>query len=75
MAATVLPLVRALRGPTLADRIVAVDLVLLLLTGAVAVEAGRSGDATYVPLLIVTTLIAFAGTVLVARFIEWRDHP
>lgn len=72
-AAAFLALVRAVRGPTLADRIVALDLVLLLLAGGVAAHGARTGTELFVPLLIVVALVAFAGTVLVARFIEWRD--
>ena len=68
-----LALVRAIRGPELADRIIALDLILLLLAGGLAAEGARNPSGTYAPILIVATLIAFAGTVLVARFIEWRD--
>lgn len=66
---------RAIRGPELADRIVAIDLVLLLLAGGVAVNGAKDGSETLTPLLIVVALMAFAGTILVARFIEWRDVP
>ena len=66
-------LVRAVRGPNLADRIVALDLVLLLLAGGLAAHGARRGSQLYVAVLIVVALVAFAGTVLVARFIEWRD--
>ena len=65
--------VRAVRGPQLVDRIVALDLVLLLLAGGIASHGARSGSELYVSALIVVALVAFAGTVIVARFIEWRD--
>ena len=68
-------LVRLVRGPTLADRVIALDLILFLLAGGVAVHAARNGDTEYVPIVIAVALVAFAGTVLVARFIEWRDAP
>lgn len=71
--AAVLTLLRAVRGPNLADRIVAIDLVLLLLAGVVGLHAARTGSEDYVTVLVVVALVAFAGTVLVARFIEWRD--
>lgn len=69
----VLALVRAVRGPQLVDRIVALDLVLLLLAGGLAAHGARTGSQLYVAVLIVVALVAFAGTVVVARFIEWRD--
>jgi multicomponent Na+:H+ antiporter subunit F len=68
-----LALIRAVRGPDLVDRIVALDLVLLLLAGGLAAHGARTGSELYVAVLIVVALVAFAGTVLVARFIEWRD--
>ncbi len=68
-----LALLRAVRGPNLVDRIVALDLVLLLLAGGLAAHGARTGSELYVSVLIVVALVAFAGTVLVARFIQWRD--
>ena len=71
--AALLAVGRAVKGPDLVDRIVAVDLILLLLAAGVGAEAARSGSEVYSAIAIVVALIAFAGTVLVARFVEWRD--
>ena len=71
--AAALALVRAVRGPNLVDRIVALDLVLLLVAGGLAAHAAREGSQLFVGAVIVVALVAFAGTVIVARFIEWRD--
>ncbi len=65
-------LVRVVRGPSLADRIIGLDLLLLLLAGGIA-TTGHPEEDLLAPVLIVVTLIAFAGTIIVARFIEWRD--
>lgn len=73
--AGLLALFRAVRGPNLVDRIVALDLVVLLLAGGIAAHGARTGSELYVPVLVVVALVGFAGTVLVARFIEWRDVP
>lgn len=73
--AALLSVIRAVRGPNLADRILALDLVLLLLAGGIAAESARTGQATFFPVLVVVALVATAGSVLVARFIEWRDTP
>lgn len=72
-SAAAVALVRAVRGPELADRMVAVDLILTLLAGGIAVHAAREGSRNFAPVLLVVALVAFTGTVLVARFIEWRD--
>ncbi len=68
-----LAVVRAVKGPTLADRIVAIDLVLLLFAGGLAAHGALEGSEAFVAVLVVVALTAFVGTVLVARFIEWRD--
>jgi multicomponent Na+:H+ antiporter subunit F len=71
--AAALSLVRAVRGPNLVDRIVALDLVLLLVAGGLAAHGARAGSELFVGSAIAVALVAFAGTVVVARFIEWRD--
>lgn len=71
--AAVLAMVRAVRGPELADRMIALDLILLLLSGGLAAHAARDGTTLFSPVLLVVALVAFAGTTLVARFIEWTD--
>ena len=68
-------MVRAWRGPELIDRVVALDLILLMLAGGLAAEAARDGSEFYMAAVVVVALIAFAGTILVARFVEWRDVP
>lgn len=66
-------LVRLLRGPTASDRIVALDTLLLVVVGAVAVQIARLDTARYAGVLVVVSLLAFAGTVTVARFLERRE--
>ncbi len=68
-----LAVIRAVRGPELADRMIALDLVLLFLAGGLAAHAARDGSTLFAPVLLVVALVAFAGTILVSRFIEWRD--
>ncbi len=69
----VLAMSRAIVGPRLVDRIVAIDAVLLMIAAGVAAETARDGRSYLAPVVIVVALVAFAGTVVVARFIEWRD--
>ena len=71
--AGLLALIRAVLGPNLVDRIVALDLVLLLVAGGLAAHSARDGSEFFFGAAIVIALVAFAGTVIVARFIEWRD--
>lgn len=68
----VLCLVRLIRGRSLADRIVALDVLLIIIAIGIAVDAARTRRGTYLDALLVVTLIAFIGTTAVARFIERR---
>ncbi len=71
--AAVVTVVRIVRGPSLADRMIALDLLLILVAGALGIESARTGTTDLVPVIVVVALVAFAGTLVVARFIEWRD--
>ncbi len=70
--AAVLTVVRLLLGPTLADRVVATDLLLTFLVTGAAVLAARTGEGTYLAAMLVVAVIGFLGTAMVARFIERR---
>ena len=63
-------LIRLLLGPTLADRIVATDLLLTLLIGAAAVESARTGEQVYLIVMVVVAVVGFLGTSFVARYME-----
>lgn len=63
---------RLVRGSSLADRVIALDSLLVTIVSGVAVQAARSGRGTFLDVLVVAALIAFIGTVTVARFIEHR---
>lgn len=70
MASAVLALVAAIRGPTAADRMLAVDLFLLLLSGGLAVALVLTDRTDLLPVLLVVSLVAFVGTVVVGRMLE-----
>lgn len=71
--AGVLALLRVVRpGTTLADRIVALDLVLLIIVMSIAVSAVGTGSPVFLDVLVVVSLLGFVGTITVARFIERR---
>jgi multisubunit Na+/H+ antiporter MnhF subunit len=70
--AAALTVVRLLLGPTLADRIVATDLLLTFLVTGSAVLAARTGEGDYLEAMLVVAVIGFLGTAMVARFIERR---
>ncbi len=64
--------IRLARGPSLGDRVLALDSLLIVGVVGVAVEAARTRSGAYLDVLLVVALVAFIGTSAVARFIERR---
>src|SRR5690606_26773471 len=63
-------LVRLARGPSLADRVLALDTLLIVGVIGVGVEAARTRSGVYLDVLLVVALVAFIGTSAAARYIE-----
>jgi multicomponent Na+:H+ antiporter subunit F len=68
--AILLAVVRLIRGPSLPDRVVALDLISILVAGVIAIYAIETSQAVFLDVAIVLALIAFLGTVAFARYIE-----
>ncbi len=68
--ALALSAVRLLRGPSLADRVVALDLMTTLAVGIAAVAAIVADQAVFLDVALVLALVAFLGTVAFARYLE-----
>ena len=66
-------LIRLLRGPTLPDRIVAMDLIGVIVVGLIIVVAAWTGVRETLDAAIVIALIGFVGTVAYATYVE-RGH-
>lgn len=62
--------VRLVRGPSLPDRVVALDLMTTLVIGIVGVYSVATGQSAYLDVAIVLALIAFMGTVAFAYYIQ-----
>lgn len=68
--ALLLAFVRLVRGPSLPDRVVALDLISILAAGVTAVYAIATEQAVFLDVAIILALITFLGTVAFARYIE-----
>jgi multicomponent Na+:H+ antiporter subunit F len=68
-AGVLLALVRLARGPSLLDRVVATDALLVIISAGLAVYAALTRNPTVVPVLVVVSLLGFVGSVSVARYI------
>ena len=68
-AAFFLTAFRVIRGPTLPDRIVALDMLVAIAIGFIAVIAIRTGFNLYIDIAIALGLVGFLATVAFARFV------
>ncbi len=81
-----LAFVRLVRGPRAADRIVALDLIAVLIVAFLGAYAVHAGDTSFLDVAIAYALVAFLGTVALSRYLlrsrdrngrprEWRGEP
>jgi multicomponent Na+:H+ antiporter subunit F len=71
--AFVLALARIVRGPTSADRVVALDLMAALAAGAIGLQTLATGSDVFLRVAAVLALVGFLGTVAYARYLERRS--
>ena len=71
--ALLLSVVRLLRGPTLPDRILALDTMTTLAIGFICVMAIRTGVTLYLDVAIAIGLVGFLSTVALARYVLQRN--
>ena len=72
--ALLVAVVRLVKGPTLPDRVVAMDLIGVLVVGVIVVLAASTQVPATLDAAIVIALIGFVGTVAYATYVE-RGHP
>lgn len=71
--AALLLLVRISLGPTMLDRVVALDALVAVMICGLALEAAVHQHTTTLPILGVLSLLGFVGSVSVARFTRGSD--
>lgn len=70
----ILILIRLMIGPTLSDRVAALDLVALNAVGYISAYAITTDESVYFRVAIVLALIAVLGTVAFAYYLEKRGR-
>jgi multicomponent Na+:H+ antiporter subunit F len=74
LAATALFAYRTVVGPTLADRMIGLNGLVVAGMGGIAVEALETGRGAFLPVLVIASLVSFVGTGMVARYLEGLDR-
>jgi multicomponent Na+:H+ antiporter subunit F len=64
--------IRLVIGPSLPDRVVALDMMTVLIVSFCGLYAMRSADKAFVDVAIVLALVGFLATVALARYVERR---
>jgi multicomponent Na+:H+ antiporter subunit F len=71
--AALLLVVRISLGPTMLDRVVALDVLVAVIICGLGLESAVNRHATTLPVLVVLSLVGFVGSVSVARFTRGKD--
>lgn len=71
--AALLLVIRISLGPTMLDRVVALDVLVAVLICGLALEAAANRHTTTLPILGVLSLVGFVGSVSIARFTRGSD--
>lgn len=59
-------------GPSLADRVIGLNGLLLVGMGAIATYAVHTGNGTFLPALVAIAIVGPISNAMIARFIEGR---
>lgn len=73
MLAMILTLVRLLKGPSVNDRIAAMDLISSIIMGVILVYAVLIRNAVYFDVPLIISLISFIGTVAVSTYLKQKN--
>jgi multicomponent Na+:H+ antiporter subunit F len=65
--------VRFVKGPGIVDRVVALDLLITIGIGIIAVYSVLTGQSTFLDIAMILALIAFLGTVAFSYYLEKRE--
>jgi multisubunit Na+/H+ antiporter MnhF subunit len=71
--AATLFMVRLARGPSLADRVVGLNGLVLVGMGVIATHAAHTAVGSFLPTLVAIALVGPIGSGMIARFIEARQ--
>jgi multicomponent Na+:H+ antiporter subunit F len=65
--------IRFLKGPSIVDRVIALDLIITVGIGIIAVYSIITNRPTFLDIAMILALIAFLGTVAFSYYLEKRN--
>jgi len=72
LGALMLAFIRLLRGPSINDRIAAMDVIAIVVMAFILVYSVLINNAIYLDLPVIISLISFIGTVAVSTYLKHR---
>lgn len=73
LLAILLSLYRIIRGPSMPDRVVALDMIGVNLISAVAVFSVVLSTHAFLEVILIVGILAFISTIALSRFVERKD--
>ncbi|TLP79030.1 monovalent cation/H+ antiporter complex subunit F [Nesterenkonia sphaerica] len=64
---------RVYKGPSVLDRVISVDVILIIVGSVMLVEMAYHGSTDYILFVLVTAVIGFLGAVAIARYVAVRQ--
>jgi multicomponent Na+:H+ antiporter subunit F len=71
---TILVFIRFMKGPSIADRVISFDLMVIVGLGTIAVASMLSNQSTFLDVAMVVALIGFLSTVAFSYYLEKRQR-
>jgi len=68
--AVILALIRAIRGPTSPDRVVAVDIMVTITVALMVLLALFFGRRIYLDVALIYAVLSFVGVIAIARYLD-----
>lgn len=69
----VLVFIRFLKGPSIMDKVIALDLLITIGIGIIAVYSMVSNQSTFLDIAMILALIAFLSTIAFSYYLEKRE--
>jgi multicomponent Na+:H+ antiporter subunit F len=69
-ASVFMAFMRLVKGPSLPDRVVALDIMSVTALGIIALYAIDTGEVVFLDVALIVALVSFLGTVAFAYFVE-----
>ncbi len=70
MISVILSLLRIITGPSLPDRVVALDLIASIIMGIILIYSLLVEERRYIDVVVIMSLMVFMGTVMIAKYLN-----